>query len=125
VESFVAPSRVNLLSPKAEKHILHGDGPGSGGHLWPGQPGKTPYPQSWDSSKILHEVSDIVSDPKVKWYAQTGSGGPLTKSGKPARWVSWEVRDGVRIRTVYEPATGEVITAFPDPLTPIKGIPIP
>jgi len=113
------------LSPKAKKHILQGDGPGSGGHLWPGQAGKAPFPQSWDSDKIVHEVSDIITDPKAKWYVQTGSGGPLTKSGKPARWVSWEVRDGVRIRTVYEPATGEVITAFPDPTTPIKGIPIP
>ena len=120
-----ASKGVDLLSPKAKKHILYGDGPGIGGHLWPGQVGKTPFPKSWDADKIVHEVSDIITDPKVKWYAQTGSGGPFTMSGKPARWVSWEVKDGVRIRTVYEPATGEVITAFPDPSTTIKGIPIP
>jgi hypothetical protein len=120
-----APSNVDLLSPKAKRHILYGDGPNSGGHLWPGQPGKGPFPKSWDTDKIVHEVSDIITDPKSKWYAQTGKGGLFTKSGKPARWVSWEVRDGVRIRTVYEPGIGEVVTAFPDPYAPITGIPIP
>ena len=66
------------------------------------------------SSKILHEVSDIATSPNTTWYAQTGNGEKYTKTGKPARWVSYEVRDGIRIRTVYEPATGKVITAFPD-----------
>ncbi len=32
---------VDILSPESRTHILIGDGPGSGGHLWPGQPGKT------------------------------------------------------------------------------------
>jgi filamentous hemagglutinin len=38
----------------------------------------------------------------------------LEKQGKPANWVSYEERGGVRIRVVYQPATGKVITAFPD-----------
>ena len=105
----------NSLSPKARQHILHGDGPGSGGHLWPGQPGKTTFPQDWTEAMIIHAVSDILTSVDTHWLAQTGSGGALTKSGAPARWRAWEVRDGVRIRIVYEPATGEVITAFPDP----------
>jgi hypothetical protein len=28
--------------------------------------------------------------------------------------VAWEVREGVQIRVVFEPATGKVVTAFPD-----------
>lgn len=32
---------VDILPPEAKKHILYGDKPGSGGHMWPGQPGKT------------------------------------------------------------------------------------
>uniref|UniRef100_UPI00248DEC57 DUF637 domain-containing protein n=1 Tax=Parendozoicomonas sp. Alg238-R29 TaxID=2993446 RepID=UPI00248DEC57 len=105
---------VDVLSPESRKHILEGDGPGSGGHLWPGQPGKTPFPEGWSGDKVVHEVGDIATSPNTKWYAQTGSGGEYTKSGKPAKWVAWEVRDNVRIRVVYEPATGRVVTGFPD-----------
>lgn len=105
----------DILSPEARQHILHGDGPGSGGHLWPGQPGKTPFPEEWSGDKIIHEVGDITTSPSTNWHAQTGNGGLYTNAGNPARWRAWEVRDGVRVRVVYEPATGKVITAFPDP----------
>jgi filamentous hemagglutinin len=116
---------IDILSHKAKQHILYGDNPRSGGHLWPGQAGKAVFPHEWSANKIVHEVGDIVTDPKTKWYAQTGTGGPFTKSGKPARWATWESRDGIRTRIVYEAATGEVITAFPDPHTPVSGKPIP
>ncbi|NVB36392.1 EndoU domain-containing protein [Pseudenhygromyxa sp. WMMC2535] len=116
---------VDVLSPRSRQHILHGDGPGSGGHLWPGQPGKTPFPQNWSGDKIVHEVGDIVTSPNTRWHVQTGSGGQYTAAGNPARWRAWEVRDGVRTRVVYEPATGEVITAFPDPHTVPTGALVP
>lgn len=64
--------------------------------------------------KIISEVDDIVNSPSTKWYAQQGTGGALTKSGKAATWVAWEVRDGVQIRVVYQPAKGRIVTAFPD-----------
>ena len=105
---------VDILSPEAKQHILYGDGPGSGGHLWPGQPGKTVFPQDWSADKAVHEIGDIATSPATQWYAQTGTGGIYTKAGDPAKWVAYEVRDGVRIRVVYEPATGRVVTAFPD-----------
>jgi len=35
----------------------------------------------------------------------------------PARWRPWEIRDGVRVRVVWEPSTREIVTAFPDPGT--------
>ncbi|AUP76153.1 hypothetical protein CWS02_00290 [Enterobacter sp. EA-1] len=42
------------------------------------------------------------------------TGGTYTNAGRPARWVAWEERDGVRVRVVYEPAGGKIVTAFPD-----------
>lgn len=105
---------VDILSPEAKQHILYGDRSGSGGHMWPGQPGKTVFPENWSADKIIHEVGDITTSPGTKWYAQTGTGGIYTAKGDPAKWVAYEVRDGVRMRVVYQPATGEVITAFPD-----------
>ncbi|MFT7387758.1 MAG: filamentous hemagglutinin [Candidatus Endobugula sp.] len=115
---------VDIVSPETRKHILDGDGPGSGGHLWPGQEGKTPFPKDWNGDKVIHEVGDITTSPSTKWFAQTGSGGKYTKSGKPAKWVAWEVRDGVRVRVVFEPATGRVVTGFPDnaPIPKLKPI---
>ncbi len=28
---------------------------------------------------------------------------------EPARWVAWEEREGVRVRVVYEPASGKIV----------------
>lgn len=105
---------VDILSPASRKHILYGDGPGSGGHLWPGQPGKTVFPESWSGDKIIDTIGDITTSPNTIWYAQTGTGGQLTKAGNPANWVAWATVDGVRIRVVYQPALGRVVTGFPD-----------
>ncbi|MCP1701141.1 filamentous hemagglutinin, partial [Pseudomonas citronellolis] len=115
---------VDILSPEAKQHILYGDKPGSGGHMWPGQEGKTVFPEGWSADKIVHEIGDVVTSPETKWYAQTGTGGIYTAKGDPAKWVAYEVRDGVRMRIVYQPATGKVITAFPDdaPVPPYKPI---
>lgn len=82
--------------------------------MYPGQPGKSTYPQSWTEGQILHNVGDVVTSPTTQWYAQTGTGGMTTAAGKPARWIAWETRDGVSMRVVFEPATGRTVTAFPD-----------
>ena len=105
---------VDILSPEAKQHILYGDSLTSGGHLYPGNPGKTIFPKNWSADKVVHEIGDIATSPNTQWYAQTGTGGIYTGKGKPANWVSYEVRDGVRIRVVYQPANGKIITAFPD-----------
>jgi len=104
---------------------LYGDKPGSGGHLWPGRLGKTAFPKNWSADKIIHEIGDIVTSPNTQWYVQTGNGGKYTKGGEPARWVSYEVRDGVRIKVVHEPETGRVVTAYPDnaPIPQVKRVP--
>ncbi|GAB2468564.1 WXG100-like domain-containing protein [Jatrophihabitans fulvus] len=103
-----------VVSKESRTHILDGDGPNSGGHRWPGAPGKTPFPKNWNDDQIIDNVGDIVSSPSTQWRYQTGSGGMYTKGGDPAVWRAWEVRDGVRIRVAWEPATGRVRTAFPD-----------
>lgn len=116
-KSIISPENekyVDILSPEAKQHILYGDKPGSGGHLHPGKEGKTVFPESWSADKVVHEIGDITTSPNTKWYAQSGTGGIYTKAGQPARWAAYEVRDGVRIRVIYEPATSKVITAFPD-----------
>lgn len=104
----------DILSPEAKQHILYGDSPTSGGHIFPGNPGKTTFPSNWTAEKIVHEIGDIATSPSTQWYAQTGTGGLYTGKGDPAKWVAYEVRDGVRLRVVYQPVTGKVITAFPD-----------
>lgn len=114
------PDYIDILTPESRQHILYGDDPAIGGHLWPGQ-GKTVFPESWSADKVIHEVGDIVTSSNTIWYGQRGI-GLYTKAGEAARWAAWEVRDGVRIRVVYEPANGKVITAFPDvrPIPPLK-----
>ncbi|MDR9740683.1 VENN motif pre-toxin domain-containing protein [Proteus terrae] len=105
---------IDILSPEAKLHILYGESPTQGGHLFPGNPGKTTFPSNWPAEKVIHEIGDIATSPTTQWYAQSGTGGLYTKAGRPARWVAWETRDGVRMRVIYEPANGKVVTAFPD-----------
>ncbi|WP_315856249.1 RHS repeat-associated core domain-containing protein [Burkholderia cepacia] len=93
--SWIDPLGLFGYAQKARKHILYGDSPTSGGHMWPGNPGKAVFPESWDATKIIYEVDGVVDSPNAKWYAQTGTGGALAKAGELATWVSWEVRDGV------------------------------
>lgn len=104
----------DLIHERDRKHILDGDGLNSGGHRWPASPKKTPFPRDWDDDKILDNIADIVENPGTQWRAQSGGGALYTKKDAPAVWRAWEVRDGVRIRVAWEPATGRVRTAFPD-----------
>src|SRR5207253_7511727 len=53
---------VNLLDEMASRHTLYGDE--TGGHLCPGLAGKTPFPPSWSPIDILHQVSDVATDPE-------------------------------------------------------------
>ena len=104
---------LNLANPQRTQHILYGDATG-GGHMWPGEPGKTTFPQGWSAEKIMHEVSDIATDTSLKWIRQTGEAGNLfTKAGKPARFLVEGVRDGVYIRVIIEPTGEGIITGFP------------
>ncbi|GLZ86015.1 hypothetical protein Pres01_20660 [Metapseudomonas resinovorans] len=108
-----ADSLINLASTQRTQHILLGDATG-GGHLWPGAPGKTAFPASWNGDKVMHNVSDLATDPKASWTQLTGKpGAQFTTKGKPVRWAVEGVRDGVSIRVIVEPHGEGVITAYP------------
>ncbi|EOG4616539.1 EndoU domain-containing protein [Pseudomonas aeruginosa] len=108
-----ADSLINLASNQRSQHILLGDATG-GGHLWPGAPGKTAFPASWNGDKVMHNVSDLATDPKASWTQLTGKpGAQFTTKGKPVRWAVEGVRDGVNIRVIVEPHGEGIITAYP------------
>ncbi|MBR9729645.1 EndoU domain-containing protein [Shewanella intestini] len=76
--------------------------------------GKTKFPASWSSDKIMNAVSDIATDPSLKWVQQTGKAGNwFTKAGKPAHFTVEGTRNGANIKVVLEPAGEGLITAFP------------
>ncbi|MGO4282593.1 EndoU domain-containing protein, partial [Cupriavidus sp. RAF20_2] len=104
---------VNLASQQRTQHILLGDATG-GGHLWPGAPGKTAFPSVWTESQIMHNVSDLATDPTAKWTQLTGkAGADYTSKGAPVRWAVEGVRDGVQVRVIVEPRGEGIITAYP------------
>jgi hypothetical protein len=109
---------VNLASPARTAHILDGEqmpsGDWSGGHAWPGAPGKTPFPKGWSDARIMHEVSDVATDPKLQWIQQTGPKGSMyTNAGDPSRFYVVGERGGVPIRVIIEPAGEGIITGHP------------
>ncbi|ELY6347065.1 EndoU domain-containing protein [Cronobacter muytjensii] len=115
--SIIVPGNVkyvDIISQEERHHILYGESLKSGGHIYPGNSGKTVYPLTWSANKIFHEIEDIATSLDTKWFAQTGTGGMYTSKGDPEKWIAYQVRDGVRIRVIYQPATGKVVTAFPD-----------
>jgi len=57
---------INLANKERTNHILYGDRTG-GGHSYPGNNGKTAFPKSWSSNKIMHNISDISTDPELLW----------------------------------------------------------
>jgi hypothetical protein len=98
-------SQVVVLPPgidaKGAGHILIGDNPNSGGHLWPGQPGKTPFPQSWTPEKILGEIAGVANDPN--------------STRTPGRFGNTDVmgvRNGVQILVHVSPS-GRVVSGYP------------
>ena len=104
---------VNLASPKRTNHTLYGDKTG-GGHLWPGASGKSAFPKSWSKGKIMHNISDVVTDPKINWRQLTGKpGASLTSKGVPVKYEVIGCRDGVSMKVIVAPNGEGIITAFP------------
>ncbi|HSP03717.1 MAG TPA: EndoU domain-containing protein, partial [Acidimicrobiales bacterium] len=100
---------VNLASDVRTDHILSG-------HMPPGQPGKTLFPDTWSADQIMHHVSDIATDPSYTWVQQTGKpGAEFTRNGDPVRYFVDGVRDDVPVRVILEPGGEGIVTAFPTP----------
>jgi hypothetical protein len=97
---------VDLTTPGARTHILDGEirpnGTYSGGHRpGTGFPGKSEFPSGWSDGRILHEISDVATDPAATRIVQ-GSRTVVTGS-----------RGGVDIRVVIDNTTGEIVTGYP------------
>lgn len=103
IRGLGSDSDLNLATPGRTNHILNGDATG-GGHLWPGRPGKSPFPQNWSENKIMNTVSDIATDPTIPEVVQANG-----------RIVKTHVVEGVKIRVVLESPErgGGIVTAFP------------
>jgi hypothetical protein len=100
---WVHNTNCNLASPKRTNHILNGDKSG-GGHMWPGAPGKSVFPKSWDADKIMNSVSDIVTDPGLNWTK-----GRVVNGAQ--RYEVIGVRDGVKVKIITDGK--DIITAYP------------
>ncbi|QLB42333.1 hemagglutinin repeat-containing protein [Mannheimia pernigra] len=106
----------SLVNTQRAKHMLYGDETG-GGHkfgLMRIFNEKSKFPVHWGEKKILDAVSNVATDPSLKWIQQTGTQGSLyTKKGVPSRFKVEGYIDGVKIRVIVEPAGEGIITAFP------------
>lgn len=98
----MADDFVDLASPARRTHILQGDATG-GGHLWPGAAGKAPFPQSWSGNRVMHEISDIATDP-IAWRGAIPQGSRTVLTG---------TRGGVDIRVIVDSRSGEIISGYP------------
>jgi len=111
--SAAVGGNVNLASPRSTTHILDGNSSG-GGHLWPGAPNKSVFPQDWSREQIMNHVSDVATDPTISWVQQTGRhGAEFTMRGAPVRFAAVGAREGVTIRVIIEKSVTGIVTAFP------------
>ncbi|MBB3059990.1 hemagglutinin repeat-containing protein [Microbulbifer rhizosphaerae] len=96
---------IDLTDDKGRKHILEGDGPGKGGgHRYgTGKPGKSEFPGNWSDEKILHEISDIATDPKLNW----------SKPDRRGYIAASKMVEGIQIKVVVDTKSGRVVTGYP------------
>jgi filamentous hemagglutinin len=100
-ETVVLPS---IVTPDKATHILVGDQTG-GGHLWPGLPGKSPFPKEWSAEQVLGAISDVATDPNSNRTPQ--SNGRIQVRG---------TRNGIDILVIVEPPNvrnGQIVTGYP------------
>jgi RHS repeat-associated protein len=95
---------VDLSDPKARNHILDGDETGGGHRPGTGKPGKSEFPPSWSDDQIMHNISDVATDPASTYTP-----------GRNGRTVVDGTRDGVDIRVILEnpQGGGRIVTGFP------------
>ncbi|WP_456845374.1 RHS repeat-associated core domain-containing protein [Cellulomonas sp. P5_C6] len=65
---------VNLATPARTSHILDGEvrpnGTFGGGHRsGTGFPGKSEFPAEWSDARVMHNMSDVATDPSLVWRA--------------------------------------------------------
>lgn len=97
---------VNLASPTRTSHILDGEvrpnGTFGGGHrAGTGFPKKSEFPATWSDAQVMHNISDVATDPALVWR-------PGAKPGD--FWVNG-TRDGIDIEVLIR--NDEIWTAYP------------
>jgi RHS repeat-associated protein len=95
---------VNLATPSRTAQILDGerrpDGSFSAGHrAGTGYNGKSEFPATWSDARIMHNISDVATDPASSF--EVGSLGAIARG----------TREGVDIRVVMR--NDEIITGYP------------
>ncbi|WP_375342249.1 EndoU domain-containing protein [Curtobacterium sp. MCJR17_055] len=76
--------------------------PGSGRHRHgTGFPCKSEFPASWSDGRIIHDISDVATDPDLEWVPQGEAGTTFIANG---------MRVGVAIRVVIR--NDEIISGF-------------
>lgn len=83
---------------QAQQHTLSGDATGGGHRPGAGISGKSEFPVGWSDAKILHEISDIATDPNAARQIQ----GKVT--------VVTATREGVNIRVIVQ--DGRIKTGY-------------
>lgn len=97
---------VNIASPARTGHILDGEarpnGTFGGGHrAGTGFPGKSEFPATWSDAQVMHNISDVATDPSLAWRA----------GAKPGDfWVNG-ARDGIDIEVLIR--NDEIWTGYP------------
>ena len=89
------------LTEHRKTHILNRHSAGAGKH------GKTEFPSSWSDDRILHNISDVATDPKS-----------ITGIGKYNSPYSIGIRDDIQIRVDFYPSnhpkySSMISTAYP------------
>src|SRR5580765_1613843 len=97
---------VNLASDARTSHILDGEvrpnGSFGGGHrAGTGYPNKSEFPAGWSDARIMHEISDVATDPSTVWRAGNG----------PADSFVNGTRDGVDIEVLIR--NNQIWTGYP------------
>lgn len=70
--------------------------------------------KSRDGDSVMHENSDIFTDPNSKWAQQRGRPGATHyRNGKPMRYSIEGRRNGIKLKVIIEPEGEGIITAFP------------
>ena len=92
---------VDLTTSARRKHILDGDATGGGHRPGTGKPGKSEFPAGRSDDSIMHDISDIATDPTLK-----------SKLGRGGRTITDGTRNGVDIRVIQE-RNGDIVTGFP------------
>jgi len=91
---------VDLTTPERRVHILDGDATGGGHRAGTGIPGKSEFPAEWSDDRIIHEISDVATDPASGRVPQ---GNRTVVTGQ---------RGGIDIKVVLGP-DGTIITGHP------------